>query len=535
VRTVTLFGPGFRAARAWRASLGFQKPLSPLFRLTLDGTYTRGVSQPGSRDLNLDTAPALRLPAEADRPVYVDVGDVAPATGAVRFTGSRVDSAFGHVVEIHSDLASESWQATLGLGGVFGRGIQAQLAYTLQSARDQGSTAGFGGGRGGGGSGATTAGDPNLPEWARSSFERRHQFLLTFTYPFGTSLEVTSIARLTSGSPFTPIVGSDINGDGSRNDRAYLFPAGSGPEGDAVAALLARASAGVRDCLTGRLGTIPAHNACTGPWQGSLDFQVNWRPGFWGLNRRLALSLVTVNFLRGLDELLHGADGARGWGVNARPDPTLLYVTGFDPVARRYLYQVNDRFGATGGSATAFRPPFQIGIQARFTLGPDRRRAALDAMRGRGGGGAGMGPGGGRGAGGGPFLLGAGAPDALLARLDSVLPNTPALVLAHRDTLHLSADQVAALEAARDSFALRQAARAERLQGAIQELGTNPDPAQLMPVVRPILEEAREDVVATHAAARAVLTDVQWAWLPEPVRVLPPILRRPGPGNRPER
>lgn len=533
-RTVSLFSPDFGAPRTWRASLGLQRPLSTLFRLTLDGSYTRGVSQAGYRDLNLDTVPAFRLAAEGGRPVYVGAPDIAPATGAVRFTGSRADSAFGHVVEIHSGLASESWQATLGVGGVFGRGLQAQVAYTYQHARDQGSTARFGGGaRSGGGSGATTAGNPNTHEWARSSFERRHQVLLTFTYPFGTSLEVTSIARLTSGAPYTPIVGSDINGDGSRNDRAYLFPAGSGAEGDALAALLARASGGVRDCLTGRLGTIPEHNACTGPWQGSLDFQVNWRPGFWGLDRRLSLSLVTVNFLRGVDELLHGAEGARGWGVNTRPDPTLLYVTGFDPGEQRYTYQVNDRFGATGGSATAFRPPFQIGIQARVTLGPDRRREALDAMRGRGGGpGGGMGPGAGRGAGGGPFALGGGAPDALLARLDSVLPNTPALVLAHRDTLRLSAEQVGRLEAARDSFALRQADRAARLEAAVRDLGANPDPARLMPAVRPLLEEAQQDVVAAHAAARAVLTDVQWAWLPETVRVLPPLLRRASPQNR---
>jgi hypothetical protein len=287
----------------------------------------------------------------------------------------------------------------------------------------------------------------------------------------------------------------------------------------------------VRECLAGRLGTIPEHNACSGPWQGSLDFQINWRPAFWGLNRRLALSLVTVNFLRGVDELLHGADGAKGWGINARPDPTLLYVTGFNPVTQRYAYQVNDRLGATGGSATAFRPPFQIGFQARVTLGPDRRRDALDAMRGRGGGGGGMGPGGGAGPGGG-FGLRGGAPGDLLARMDSLLPNTSALVLAYRDSLKLSGEQIGRLESAREAFAARQAARAERLQTMIAELGANPDPAQLLPVVRPLIEEARADVVAVHAEARAVLTDVQWAWLPEAVRVLPPVVRRPAPPNR---
>lgn len=141
-----------------------------------------------------------------------------------------------------------------------------------------------------------------------------------------------------------------------------------------------------------------------------------------------------------------------------------------------------------------------------------------------------MGPGGGTGLG--AFGLRGGAPGDLVARMDSLLPNTPALVLDYRDSLKLSADQVGTLEAAREAFAARQAAIAARLQAAIAELGANPDPARLLPVVRPLLEEAREDLVAVHAEARGVLTDVQWAWLPEGVRVLAPVVRRPGPEGR---
>jgi hypothetical protein len=135
-----------------------------------------------------------------------------------------------------------------------------------------------------------------------------------------------------------------------------------------------------------------------------------------------------------------------------------------------------------------------------------------------------MGPGGG-------FALRGGALGDLLARMDSLLPNTPALVLEYRDSLKLSADQITRLEAAREGYAARQAARAERLRTTLEELGANPDPARLLPMVRPVLEEARADVVAVHAEARAVLTDVQWAWLPEGVRVLPPVVRRAVPSR----
>jgi hypothetical protein len=530
VSTVTLFAPDFGAARAWRGSLGLQKNLSLLFRFTLDGSYARGVRQAGYRDLNLDTVPAFTMSSETDRPVYVPLTDIAPGTGAVRFTGSRIDPEFGHVVEIHSDLASEAWQATAGVNGLLGRGIQMQFAYTWQSARDQGSTARApgGAGRAGGGGGAgwaTTAGNPNTIEWARSDFERRHQFLLTLTYPFGASLEVTSIGRFTSGVPYTPLVGSDINGDGVRNDRAYIFPEGS-VEGDAIARMIAADSGSARACLAGRVGSIAERNACTGPWQPTLDFQVNWRPAFWGLNRRLMVSLVTLNFLRGVDELFHGSDGAKGWGTQARPDGTLLYVTGFDPVAQRFAYQVNERFGATGGSATAFRPPFQVGIQARVTFGPDRRREALDAMRGGGMGGLG-------GMGGmGPGLPGGATPAETLARLESALPNPAALVLAQRDSanLQLSADQVTRLEQERDSLGARMSVRLERLRAVLAAPGQAGEPGRLLEAVRPIFAEARADVVATHEAIRQILTSAQWDRLPESIRNL--ALRVPGTGRQ---
>src|SRR5205807_2400741 len=98
-------------------------------------------------------------------------------------------------------------------------------------------------------------------------------------------------------------------------------------------------------------------------------------------------------------------------------------------------YAVNERFGATGSGANAIRSPFQIGIQGRLTLGPDRTRQALDALRGgggrggRGGGGGGGGfgmggfgteTGGGRGGFGGPGGAGRGA---FAGRFGALLPN----------------------------------------------------------------------------------------------------------------
>ena len=510
--SVAVLAPGFETPRAWRASLSVERRLTQLLRLTVEGSFARGVAQTSLTDLNLAPTPSFALASEGNRPVYVTPGAITPATGAPSFAASRVDSAFGTVLQAQSNLQTRSDQITATLGGVFGPGIVFSASYSWQQARDQQN-----GVRG------STDGNPNVAEWARSDFERRHTFVLTVTYPFSTALEITSVGRLTSGTPFTPMVGGDVNGDGLRNDRAFIFAPGTGtPEAQAMARLLATASPSLRECLTSQIGTVAARNSCLGPWQGSLDFQLNWRPAFWGLNHRLQVSVVTYNFLRGLDELLHGVNGAQGWGLQTRPDGTLLYVTGFNPATNSYSYQVNDRFGATYGSATAYRPPFQIGIQARLTIGPDRVRQALDAMRGGGGGGfgGGGGPGGGGFGGQGGFRPQI-SPDVLVARIDSALPNPAGIALAMRDSLKLDSGQAVLLLPLRDSLAARNAVRVDSLRHALQRLGDSPAPNQLlglMPLMRPLFTAARDDVARAIVDVHAVLRADQWAMMPESVR-----------------
>ncbi len=173
------------------------------------------------------------MASEGGRPVYVDASTIIPLTGATSVLGSRLNSDFGQVLATRSDLASESKQVTFSLGGFTSKGAVLNFSYTLGKTTDEGATGmggggafgGFGGGGGGGGGfgSPTTAGNPNVREWAVSNFDRRHTFVGTVTYPFSQAIEVTAFGRLSSGSPFTPLVGSDINGDGARNDRAFLF------------------------------------------------------------------------------------------------------------------------------------------------------------------------------------------------------------------------------------------------------------------------------------------------------------------------
>lgn len=529
-RTVVVLDPDFAASRAWRGSLGLEKRLTQIFRFTVDWSFARGVAQAGYRDLNLDATPQFTLAEEANRPVYVAPTEITPTTGQSFFAASRVDSSFGQVIRASSDLQSTSQQVTVGLSGVIGRAIQLSLSYTWQHARNE-----LTGLRGG-----NTAANPNVAEWATSDFQRTHSMLATITYPLSQSLEITSIARATSGTPFTPTVAGDVNGDGSRDDRAFIFAPGTATaEAAGMQRLLQSASSGVRGCLERQLGSIALRNSCTGPWQYTLDFQLNYRPRFLGLNRRLTMSLVTVNFLRGLDELVHGADKAHGWGLATRPDNTLLYVTGFDSTSQRFNYNVNERFGATYGSATAYRPPFQIGIQVNMVIGPDRQRQALDALRAGGAAGlAQMAQQGGF-AGQGGFRGPTANPSEMLTRLEQALPNPAGTALAMKDSLHLDSSQIALLTPVRDSLAAHNTARIDSLRRVVDREGNNTNNLlRLMPTLRPVFQQAREEIAASLVSVRAILRDEQFALLPEAVRnagQARPGFGVPGQGGQPGR
>lgn len=525
---VTVFGDDFSASRAWRGSLGAGKRFFDRINLNLDVSYARGVAQTGYLDANLNPNAQFALAGEGNRPVFVPATTIVPLTGATTVLASRNNTDYGQVLVTRSDLASESKQATLSVGGFLRRGSNFNLSYTYARARDEGSGGGGGsfggfGGFGGGGTsfgGPTTGGNPNVREWSRSSFERRHVFTAQVNYPFSLGVELTAFGRMTSGSPFTPMVSADINGDGSRNDRAFLFDP-SNTADPAVAAgmqrLLDVVPSGVKSCLTSQLGSVATRNSCIGMWQPSLDLQLNWRPNLLGLNRRLAVSFMTVNFLGGLDQALHGSDNLRGWGQFRGQDNTLLYVRGFDAGTNSYKYEVNERFGATRNGANGIQVPFQIGIQARYTLGPDRMRDMINTMI-RGGGGQGGqgqrpgfagGPGGGAGPNGGP-----GGPGGF----GGMNFNAASTVIQLKDSLGLTAEQVAKLQPIADSIAKRNTALTAEFQKTMRDAGANPDMGAVMGKMQPRLQALQKENEATAKEIEAVLTPEQWAKVPPRVK-----------------
>ncbi|MEP6732938.1 MAG: carboxypeptidase regulatory-like domain-containing protein [bacterium] len=504
-RNVTLFEDGFSAPKVWRASLGGSRRFFQRYSFNLDGSVAYGINQTGSHDLNLDASPKFNLASEGDRPVYSAPTSIIPTTGATSITASRLHPEYGSVSELTSQLHSLSTQFTVSLGGVTLQGITLNGSYTFLRSRDQQN--GFSAG-GGGFGGSSTSGNPNFVQWGTSDLERRHSLLGTITFPARAWLDITAIGRMTAGQRYTPVVSGDVNGDGSRNDRAFIFNPSAITDtalSNGISRIISNAPARTSECLMSQLGSIATRNSCSAPWTPSLDFQLNFKPDALGLARRLVLQLQFQNALVGLDQLVHG-NNLHGWGQPVIADRTLLFVRGFDPSTQAFKYQVNEHFGASTGANSAFRVPFQVGLQGRLTVGQDPARQQIGRMFGTGPDGKPL------------------SKEEWKTRLSRVVPNPFLRTIALDDSLKLglTPDEKTKLVALSDAIAIKADKVADELADVLTSAGNAPDPAVIGARMQGKTDEARKIAEKSVADLKDVLTPEQWAKLPDSVKVVPP-------------
>jgi len=206
-------------------------------------------------------------------------------------------------------------------------------------------------------------------------------------------VSVTAFGRFQSGNPFTPMVAGDVNGDGYNNDRAFIYDPTK--VGDAtfkaeLENLMTSAPNSVRDCLKAQLGTIAGKNSCEGPWSTSLSLRISLVSQALKIPDRATISLGIANPLTGVDALVHGSNNLHGWGAPSIVDPNLLYVRGFDPATKAYIYDVNPRFGSNRQASALNLAPMQLTLDVKLDIGPERERQDLflRLRTGRGGRGA---------------------------------------------------------------------------------------------------------------------------------------------------
>ncbi|HLA14742.1 MAG TPA: carboxypeptidase regulatory-like domain-containing protein, partial [Gemmatimonadaceae bacterium] len=365
VPNVTFFAGDYKAPRSLRSNLNWSGPiLANRFAAQVEATYSRNMNQAGIVDLNFNPSVRFNLGDEGGRPVFVEPTSIVPATGTIASRDARVTQLYSRVTELRSDLQSESRQLSFRLSPrSFNSKYSWGIGYVLSSVREK--VRGF----------TNTAGNPLDVEWARSSFDSRHQIRYNFAYNFLDAVRISWFGNIRSGTPYTPLISGDVNGDGYSNDRAFIFDPADAPDpalGDAMRNLLATAPENVRSCLEKQLGQLSARNSCQGPWtsHATLTFALN--PVKFRLPQRASLSFQVSNPLGAADMLLHDDSKLKGWGQSSFADPTLLAVRGFDPAGPtgpQFRYDVNERFGSTRPAFSPFRNPVTVTAMMRFDLG----------------------------------------------------------------------------------------------------------------------------------------------------------------------
>lgn len=433
--SVTLVDPSFDVPRSWRASLGWATS-SKGWMVKMDGLASYDLSQPSTLDANFSGLSRFTLASEGNRPIFVNPSSIDAASGSVSPRDSRRSNDFGRVALRTSDLRGYGTQLTTTVQPEIFRGrrgpppVMFSVGYTIQQVRQQ-----FRGADGG------NFGDPTVKEWASGMNDARHAFVTQAGVDIPKVGTLTLFTRLQSGTPFTPLVRSDIDGDGRANDRALVPSITS--ESDAATraqmqALLASSPGNVRRCLESQSGQVAERMSCRGPWTQQMNLML--QPNLGSIRgRRATMNVVFENPLAGLDQLLHGASGLRGWGSQAMPDPVLLIPRGFDATAQRFQYDVNPRFGDTRAFRTLSRIPFRVVIDVQMDLSVpydlQTLRRALEPVKQRDKESK-------------QVTWTRRSADSIAALYLSRTPNLHRLLLAESDSLFLTKEQIGALLAA---------------------------------------------------------------------------------------
>ncbi|HXF95790.1 MAG TPA: TonB-dependent receptor, partial [Gemmatimonadales bacterium] len=356
------FAPDFALPRTLKASLGVERLLGQKTRVALDLIYSASRDQFNVVDLNLRD-PVFTTGVE-NRPVFVPAAGWNPrnAAGAARLRSPAFDRIFLNV----NQSEARAWNVALEVDHRLSDAVQIAGRYAFNRAYDNSSFSCCTSGEGF--SGETTAGDPNFigdpgddrtGAWGPSRFERRHVFVANLLYraPFG--LRVSALWRLQSGTPWTPVVNGDVNGDGVLfNDRAYV---GTNLE-FASAADRARMDSLIQkhECLRDQVGRIAARNSCRNPWFNSLDLRLSYDlPTVRG--QRVEVLLDLFNVLNGLNERWGRFMGVFGSRQN------LLNAQSYNAATGNVVYSVPATFGEEQPMGfDPFQYQMQLGVRYRF-------------------------------------------------------------------------------------------------------------------------------------------------------------------------
>jgi len=282
VPSIQVYDKSFKVPISWRANLGIDGIRLPKkWTLALTSFYNLGVNGQSAQDFNLNQSAFFTLPGEGNRQVFVPATSIVPNTGVIAPGAYRINSEYGAVRNVISDLKNYTLQAQATIApphAILNNKMNLSATYVYNYSRRQQrglGGGGFGGGNfvivrdgvsfsGGGGGSFAVDGDPNKVAWVPGS-QPTHTINVNASFR-AWWFNISTQLRLSSGTPYTPSVSGDVNGDGLNDDLAFI-PNPATITDPTLAAqmnqLLASAPGHAVDCLKKQLGQVAGINSCT--------------------------------------------------------------------------------------------------------------------------------------------------------------------------------------------------------------------------------------------------------------------------------
>ncbi|HEY4733932.1 MAG TPA: carboxypeptidase regulatory-like domain-containing protein [Gemmatimonadaceae bacterium] len=305
---IATIDPNFRFPQYQKITLGYDHRFGNGLVSTLEGLYTKAMSNPFYTNL------ALSGPQGRDRNGRVLYGILTATGGAATVHGGRQQVI--DVTDVHGDY---TYSLTGQLQKTFFDNFQGSLAYSYSQVRDIAATT------------SSTQGSNYRYQRDVSGFledrsltrgkeDMPHRIVGTGTWRLKTLTDFSVVYVGNSGAPFDYVYGAgsgsgsgDANADGqSQNDLVYVplnahdpneilftgFNAAAGSPAQLEAAAEADAFDRYIDrvsCLRNSRGKLLSRNACRNPWQNDVDVSIGQSLKAFG-QQNLQLRLDIINF-----------------------------------------------------------------------------------------------------------------------------------------------------------------------------------------------------------------------------------------------
>ena len=327
--SVVYFDPNFKFPQNLKASLGLDHQLPYGIVGTFDFVSTKSVNQFYLSDVNV-VGPRGVLAAEAGRVMYGTINTLTGATTVVRKTTS-----FRDVIRHRNESADRSFQITYQLEKRFSDRMQFLAGYTYSHVQDlisltssiASSNYRF------------TALDGTIENrnLRTSAFDVPHKITLTGVFSLPAQVTVAAIYIGESGTPYTYVTQSDVNGDGlAGNDPVYVPRDSADITLNTPATEWSRLNSYIQNepCLEKARGSLLQRNTCRNPFIHILNARITkGLPSIGG--QHFELSADIFNFLHLINH---------DWGVirqtSGFEEANLLSTAGWDAVNNRFKYRL---------------------------------------------------------------------------------------------------------------------------------------------------------------------------------------------------